>query len=159
MIDPGHSTRSAITVAGIPGCSTSKALTLASNGENDVSCDDRSYFGGRSDLTAAATVSRAMPRSRATCRCGIPSATSRRINAQSSNHDPSCPRGGTERGGLRLWSYGPSAVMGTMCTPSGRLPPPPFAVTTTSAAGSPCLEVSISAAKSSSPRAASSMTF
>jgi hypothetical protein len=66
VTDPDHSTRSAITVAGIDGCSASNALTLASNGVNDVDCDGRSYFGGRSDLTADATVSRAMPRSRAT---------------------------------------------------------------------------------------------
>ena len=66
VIDPDHSTRSAITVAGIDGCSASNALTLDSNGENDVGCAGRSYFGGRSDRTAAATVSRAMPRSRAT---------------------------------------------------------------------------------------------
>ena len=35
-------------------------------------------------VTARATVDRPMPRSRATCRCGTPSATSRRIKAQSS---------------------------------------------------------------------------
>lgn len=66
MIDPDHSTRSAITVAGIDGYSASNARTLASNGVNDVDNDGRSYFGGLSDRTAAATVSRAIPRSRAT---------------------------------------------------------------------------------------------
>ena len=56
----------------------------ASNGENDVGCGGRSYFGGRSDANARSTVARPIPKSRATCRCGTPSATSRRINAQSS---------------------------------------------------------------------------
>jgi hypothetical protein len=60
------------------------ALTLASNGENDVGCAARSYFGGRSDANALSTVDRPIPSCLATCRCGTPSATSRRINAQSS---------------------------------------------------------------------------
>lgn len=68
VIEPVHSTRSAITVAGIDGCSVSSARTRASNGEDDVSCDLRWYFGGRSDRTAAATVSLAIPRSLATWR-------------------------------------------------------------------------------------------
>ena len=38
----------------------------------------------RSEATARSTVARPIPRSRATCRRGTPSATSRRINAQSS---------------------------------------------------------------------------
>jgi hypothetical protein len=58
--------------------------TRASNAVNDVGAAFRSYFGGRSDATAAATVARAIPNCLATCRCGIPSATSRLINAQSS---------------------------------------------------------------------------
>lgn len=78
MIDPDHSTRSAITVAGIDGCSTSNARTRASNGENDVS------IGGRSDASALSTVDLPIPSCLATCRRGTPSATSRLINAQSS---------------------------------------------------------------------------
>jgi hypothetical protein len=44
----------------------------------------RSYLGGPSDATARATVDLPIPSCRATCRCGTPSATSRRISAQSS---------------------------------------------------------------------------
>ncbi|GAA1971523.1 hypothetical protein GCM10009776_37990 [Microbacterium deminutum] len=84
MIDPDHSTRSAITVAGISGCSASNARTCGSNGVNDVGCGGLSYFGGRSDANALSTVDRPIPNCLATCRCGTPSATSRRINAQSS---------------------------------------------------------------------------
>ena len=62
----------------------SSARTRGSNGENDVAAGLRSYFGGPSDATARATVDRPIPSSRATCRCGTPSATSRRISAQSS---------------------------------------------------------------------------
>jgi hypothetical protein len=58
--------------------------TRGSNRENDVGARFRSYFGGTSEATAPATVDLPTPRSRATCRCGTPSATSRRINAQSS---------------------------------------------------------------------------
>jgi len=58
--------------------------TRASNGVNDVGTAARSYFGGRSDATARSTVARATPSCRATCRRGTRSATSRRINAQSS---------------------------------------------------------------------------
>jgi len=61
VIDPDHSTRSAITVAGIDGCSTSNARTRASNGENDVSIGGRSYFGGRSDASALSTVDLPIP--------------------------------------------------------------------------------------------------
>ena len=61
VIDPTHSTRSAITVAGIDGCSASNARTLASNGENDVGCAGRSYFGGLSDANARSTVARPIP--------------------------------------------------------------------------------------------------
>ena len=66
VIEPGQSTRSAITVAGISGCSDKIARTLASNGANDVAAARRSYLGGRTEATAAATVARATPRSRAT---------------------------------------------------------------------------------------------
>ncbi len=38
VIDPVHSTRSAITVAGMDGCSASNARTRASNAVNDVGC-------------------------------------------------------------------------------------------------------------------------
>lgn len=41
-IEPVHPTRSASTVAGIVGVSTSNARTLASNGVNDVGADFRS---------------------------------------------------------------------------------------------------------------------
>jgi hypothetical protein len=84
VIDPVHPTRSAITVVGISGVLTSNCRTAGSNGVNDVDPDRRWYFGGPQDATARATVDRPMPRSRATRRCGTPSATNRRINAQSS---------------------------------------------------------------------------
>jgi hypothetical protein len=81
---PAHSTRPAITVAGISGCSAKIARTLATNGVNDIALDARSYFGGRSDATARTTVAHPIPNCRATCPHGTPSATSRRINTQSS---------------------------------------------------------------------------
>jgi hypothetical protein len=84
VIDPAHPTRSAITVAGMSGVSSSSCRTNGSNGLNDVGAAARSYLGGRSEANARATVDRPTPRSRATCRCGTPSATSRRIRAQSS---------------------------------------------------------------------------
>ena len=84
LIDPDHPTRSAITVAGIRGNSASRARTRGSNGENDVGCSDRSYFGGLVDVTALATVDLPPPKFLATCRCGTPSATSLLINTQSS---------------------------------------------------------------------------
>lgn len=76
--------RSAITVAGNFGNSASRTRTRASNGENDVGTGLRSYFGGPADATALPTVALPMPSCLATCRCGTPSATSRRISAQSS---------------------------------------------------------------------------
>jgi hypothetical protein len=84
VIEPVQPTRSAITVAGISGCSHKIARTLASNGVNAVGTARRSYLGGRSDTTARSTVARPIPNCRATCRRGTPSATSRLINAQSS---------------------------------------------------------------------------
>jgi len=84
VIDPIQPTRSAITVAGISGCSERIARTLASNGANAVGTTARSYFGGRSEASARSTVARPIPNCRATCRRGTPSATSRLINAQSS---------------------------------------------------------------------------
>jgi transposase InsO family protein len=50
----------------------------------DRPADARSYFGGRSDATARSSVARPIPNCRATCPHGTPSATSRRINTQSS---------------------------------------------------------------------------
>jgi hypothetical protein len=84
VIEPAQQTRSAITVAGMSGYSARIARTSGSNGVNEVAAGLRSYFGGRSDASARTTVDLPMPRFRATCRCGTPSATSRRINAQSS---------------------------------------------------------------------------
>ena len=84
VIDPVQPTRSAITVAGMSGVVLSNARTSGSNGSNEVGTGGRSYFGGRSEANARSTVDLPIPRSRATCRCGTPSATSRRIKAQSS---------------------------------------------------------------------------
>jgi hypothetical protein len=84
VIEPGQSTRSAITVAGMSGVSDSSSRTLASNGANDDATGGRSYFGGLSDANARSTVARPMPSCFATRRRGTPSATSRLINAQSS---------------------------------------------------------------------------
>jgi hypothetical protein len=58
-------------------------VAVASHGVNEVDTAGRWYFGGPSEATARATVDRPTPRSRATCRCGTPSATSRRIGARS----------------------------------------------------------------------------
>ena len=66
VIDPAQPTRSAMTVPGMSGCSISNCLTNGSNGVNAVDTAGRSYFGGRSDATARATVARPIPRSRAT---------------------------------------------------------------------------------------------
>ena len=66
VIDPVQPTRSAITVAGMSGVVASSCRTNGSNGVNDVGTAGRSYFGGRSEATARATVDRPIPRSRAT---------------------------------------------------------------------------------------------
>ena len=66
VIDPVQPTRSAITVAGMSGCSSRIARTRGSNGVNDVGTGARSYFGGRSEANARATVDLPIPRSRAT---------------------------------------------------------------------------------------------
>jgi len=58
VIEPVQPTRSAITVAGISGVSLSSWRTSGSNGVNDVGTAGRSYFGGRSEATARATVDR-----------------------------------------------------------------------------------------------------
>lgn len=63
-----HPIRSAITVAGIPGCSSRIARTRASTASNDDPADFRSYLGGPSDANALATVDRPIPNSLATCR-------------------------------------------------------------------------------------------
>ncbi len=88
VIDPVQPTRSAITVAGMSGVVVSSCRTSGSNAVNDVATAGRSYFGGRPEATARATVDRPTPRSRATHRAGTPSATSRRIRAQSSTDHP-----------------------------------------------------------------------
>ncbi len=66
MIEPDQPTRSANTVAGIPGCSSRIARTLASTTSNAVGTCWRSYFGGPSAANALATVDRPIPNSRAT---------------------------------------------------------------------------------------------
>lgn len=82
--DPVHPTRSASTVAGIVGASTSNARTRASNGVNKVGAGFRSYTGGESEFTALMTVVREIPNRSAILAFGTPSAASLRINAQSS---------------------------------------------------------------------------
>jgi hypothetical protein len=47
-------------------CSSKIARTRGSNGVNDVGAGARSYFGGRSEANARATVDLPIPRSRAT---------------------------------------------------------------------------------------------
>src|SRR3954447_18025069 len=77
--------RCAITVAGIRGYSTSNARTCASTPSASVGCSSRSYFGGRSDASAARTVFLEIPNRRATSLTETPSARcNRRISAQSS---------------------------------------------------------------------------
>lgn len=60
------------------------AGTRPSNGENDVTAGDRSYFGGADDATAFSTVVREITKRSAICFFGTPSAASLRINAHSS---------------------------------------------------------------------------
>ena len=85
VIDPVHPTRSAITVAGISGVAASSARTRGSNGVNAVGTAGPLVLRRAVAANARATVSRAIPRSRAICRCGNTlAAVSRRINAQSS---------------------------------------------------------------------------
>ena len=66
VIDPVQPTRSAITVAGMSGVTFNSCRTSGSNGVNAVGTAARSYFGGRSEATARATVDRPTPKSRAT---------------------------------------------------------------------------------------------
>ncbi len=77
-------TRSAGTVAGILGCSTSNARTTGSTRPNAFGPGDRSYRGGRSEATALITMFRHTPNRSAICVFGTPSACNRRINAQPS---------------------------------------------------------------------------
>lgn len=58
VIDPVHPTHSAITVAGISDVSFNSCRTRGSNGVNLVGTSGLSYFGGRSEATALATVVR-----------------------------------------------------------------------------------------------------
>lgn len=84
LIDPVHPTRSASTVAGTSGVFASNCRTAGSNaGERRR---HRCPLVRRRPTrgTARATVARPTPKSRATRHCGTPSATSRRIRAQSS---------------------------------------------------------------------------
>ena len=66
VIDPVQPTRSASTVAGMSGVEASNCRTAGSNGVNEVGTGGRTYFGGRSDVSARSTVDLPMPRSRAT---------------------------------------------------------------------------------------------
>jgi hypothetical protein len=66
VIDPSQPTRSASTVDGMSGVTLSSWATSGSNGVNDVGTAARSYFGGRSQANARATVARPIPKSRAT---------------------------------------------------------------------------------------------
>src|SRR5262249_12705183 len=84
VIDPCHPTRSAITVAGNSGSSSSRARTRPSNGVNDVGRAHRTYLGGASEATAFTTVVREIPSRSAIRDFGTPSAASLRISAQSS---------------------------------------------------------------------------
>ena len=77
-------TRSAITVAGISGNSTSNDRTRSSNGPNDVTVAARTYFGGPDEATTFTTVVREIPNRSAICFFGTPCAARLRINAQSS---------------------------------------------------------------------------
>jgi hypothetical protein len=61
VIDPDQPTRSAITVAGIWGYCANNARTRDSKGVNEVGTGPRSYFGGRCEATARATVERPIP--------------------------------------------------------------------------------------------------
>lgn len=66
LIDPVQPTRSAITVAGMSGVAAKSWRTNGSNGANAVATAGRSYFGGRSEASARATVDRPTQRSFAT---------------------------------------------------------------------------------------------
>ena len=79
----GQSTRSPITEAGIRGHCANKARTRPSNASNFETLTLRSYTGGRSDLTARATVLREIPKSRAITASGTPSRARTRISSQS----------------------------------------------------------------------------
>ena len=83
-IEPVQPTRSASTVAGMSGTSSSSARTRGSNTVNDVGPGFRSYRGGASEFTALITVVREIPSRSAIRAFGTPSAASLLISAQSS---------------------------------------------------------------------------
>ena len=79
-------TRSAITVAGIFGCSFSSNRICGSTASTSDPFGGRTYRGGVSVFSADATVFLAIPNSRAIADCESPSDLySRRISAQFSN--------------------------------------------------------------------------
>ena len=85
-----HPTRSAITVAGIVGTSTSCSRMASSNASTAEPLGRRSYFGGASEAIAARTVFRETPNVLAIVLIGNPSARrSLRISAQSSTDNNS----------------------------------------------------------------------
>jgi len=83
-LDPVQPTRSAITVAGVSGCSANNPRIRGSNTANDDLTGVRTYLGGASELTAFTTVVRETPSLTAIRACGSPSAASLLISAQSS---------------------------------------------------------------------------
>jgi len=82
--DPCQPTRSASTLAGRSGFSFNSVRTLGSNTANDDSAGARSYLGGAWEVTAFTTVVREIPNRLAIAACGVPSAASLLISAQSS---------------------------------------------------------------------------
>jgi len=73
-------------VAGIRGCSASSNRTRASTASTNDPAGARSYFGGRSEANAEATVFLEIPNRRAIAACdNFSDRCSRRISAQSSN--------------------------------------------------------------------------
>ena len=84
-IEYGLPIRSAITVEGIDGYAASSSRIRGSNASATDPCGFRTYFGGLSLASAAFTVFREIPITRAISAIGICSARlSRRISAQSS---------------------------------------------------------------------------
>jgi hypothetical protein len=84
-IERFHPIRSAITVAGIVGYARSNSRIRGSTASVIDPAGRRWYFGGESEASAARTVLRKIPNTRAICEIGIRSARrSRRISAQSS---------------------------------------------------------------------------
>ena len=84
-IEYGQPIRSAITVAGIVGTARSSSRIRGSNPSTTDPIGRRTYLGGPSLASAAFTVFREMPSTRAISEIAMPSARrSRRISAQSS---------------------------------------------------------------------------